>query len=260
LKSSSSSSVESRGRRRAAAENAGRGARDLPPERLLSWTCAALERAYGRPSPIPSGSPLDVLVATILSQNTNDRNRDEAYRRLTGSYPTWEDVAAARIGGIEAAIKPAGLFRGKSRAIRGLLRYLIERYGRIDRRFLCRMTSARAVEELTALKGIGVKTVSVALMFGCGRDDVFPVDTHVLRVSKRLGLLPEGMGAEAAHGVMIGLAPRGKPPSLHLNMIRLGREVCRARRPTCGVCPLASRCPWPVEHTDAVGVAPGGDD
>jgi endonuclease-3 len=227
---------------------------------MLSWTCKALERTYGRPSPRPVGTPLDVLIGTILSQNTNDRNRDEAYRRLTGKYRTWEAVASARIGGIEAAVRPAGLYRGKSRAIKRLLRYLIESYGRIDRRFLCRMTSARAVEELTALKGVGVKTVSVALMFGCGRDDVFPVDTHVLRVSKRLGILPEGTGAEAAHAVMIELAPKGKPPSLHLNMIRLGREICRARRPACGVCPLALRCPWPAEHADAVGVAPGGDN
>jgi endonuclease-3 len=260
LKRSSTAIDGGRRRRRALPKSSRPKATKLPPERVLSWACTVLERTYGRPSHRSGGTPLDVLVGTILSQNTNDRNRDEAYRRLTRAYSTWEAVAAARIGGIEAAIKPAGLFRGKSRAIRGLLRYLIRRYGSIDRRFLCRMTSARAIEELTALKGIGVKTVSVALMFGCGRDDVFPVDTHVLRVSKRLGLLPESTGAKAAHAVMIAIAPSGKAPSLHLNMIRLGREVCRARRPACRACPLASRCPWPEEHAGAVGVAPGGED
>ncbi len=258
---SKTSSIKT-GRRRGCArpQRAKRQTGNLPPEGILSWACAVLERSYGRPNPRSGGSPLDVLIRTILSQNTSDKNSDEAYRRLTGAFSTWESVAAARLGSIEAAIKPAGLFRGKSRTIRALLRYLIERHGRLDRRFLCRMTSERAIAELTALKGIGVKTVSVALMFGCGREDVFPVDTHVLRVSKRIGVLPVRTGAEAAHDVLIRLAPNGKAPSLHLNMIRLGREICRSRRPLCGRCFLASRCPWPAGHPDELGETPEGRD
>ena len=214
----------------------------------LSWVCRALEGAYGRPSPRSNEAPLDVLIETILSQNTNDANRDAAYRRLKSDFPSWEAAAAARLSRIESAIKTAGLYKQKSRAIKGLLRYLIEKEGRLDRSFLCRMDSPQALEELTAIKGIGVKTVSVALMFGCGRDDVFPVDTHILRVSKRLGLVPGKTTAERAHAILGRLVPQGRGPSLHLNMIRLGREICRARRPMCRACFLLSRCPWPAAN------------
>jgi endonuclease-3 len=210
--------------------------------------CRALERKYGRPDPQSKDTPLDVLVRTILSQNTNDTNRDRAYDRLKRKYPSWEPVVSARVRDIERAIEPAGLYRQKSRAIKGVLQHLLKKDGRLDHRFLCRMKSEEAMEELTALKGIGIKTVSVALMFGCGRDDVFPVDTHVLRVSKRLGLVPDKTSAEKAHGILGGLVPRSKGASLHLNMIRLGREICRARSPACGECFLARRCPWPAKN------------
>jgi endonuclease-3 len=188
---------------------------------------------------------LDVLIRSILSQNTNDANRDRAYERLRTEYPTWERVASARPSDIGRAIMQAGLFRQKSRAIVGLLRYLTRRDGALDGGFLCRMESREAVAELTTLKGIGIKTVSVALMFGCGRDDVFAVDTHVLRVSKRLEILPSNTGAEKAHHVLGEMVPKGAAVSLHLNMVRHGREICRARRPLCPDCVLAARCPWP---------------
>lgn len=219
----------------------------------ISWISHALERRYGVPNARSKDSPLDVLIRTILSQNTNDINRDRAYDRLIEKYPSWEKVAEAPPRGIERAIEAAGLYKQKSRAIKGLLSHLERKHGRLDRRFLCRMESCQAIEELTALKGIGIKTVSVALMFGCGRDDVFPVDTHVLRVSKRLGLLSDKTTAEKAHSVLGALVPRGKGASLHLNMIRLGREICRARKPLCGGCLLVSRCPWPAGNPTLVG-------
>lgn len=225
------------------------GSRSARTERSrLLWVCRALEKKYGTPNPRSKDSPLDVLIRTILSQNTNDANRDRAYVRLTDRYPSWERIAEARLRDIERAIEPAGLFRGKSRAIKGLVQYLIKTSGRLDTRFLCRMSSGDAIRELTALKGIGIKTVSVALMFGCGRDDVFPVDTHVLRVSKRLEFLSEKTTAEKAHEILGELVPRSRGPSLHLNMIRLGREICRAGRPLCEGCLLLARCPWPAKN------------
>jgi endonuclease-3 len=217
-------------------------------KRRLTWVYKTLERRYGKPKPRRSGTPLDVLIRTILSQNTNDTNRDRAYTRLKAEYPSWEPVADAKLSDIARAIKPAGLFRQKSRAIRGLLRYLIKRNGILDGKFLCRMESREAIGELTALKGIGIKTVSVALMFGCGRDDVFPVDTHVLRVSKRLEFLPENTGAEKAHHILGEIVPKSNAASLHLNMISLGRDVCKARGPLCPRCALVTRCPWPDKN------------
>jgi endonuclease-3 len=219
----------------------------------ILWVCRNLEKTYGVPKARSKDSPLDVLIRTILSQNTNDTNRDRAYDKLVKKYPSWETVATARLSEIERVIEAAGLYRQKSRAIKGLLSHLKKRDGRLDRRFLCRMESSEAVNELTALKGIGIKTVSVALMFGCGRDDVFPVDTHVLRVSKRLELLSEKTTAERAHTVLGDLVPRGKGASLHLNMIRLGREVCRARKPLCAQCALSRRCPWHGRNRVAAG-------
>jgi endonuclease-3 len=212
----------------------------------------ALEKRYGVPGARSKESPLDVLIRTILSQNTNDTNRDRAFDMLVRKYPVWEPVAEARARDIERVIEAAGLYRQKSRAIKALLRHLIAKSGRIDRRFLCRMESHEAIDELTALKGIGIKTVSVALMFGCGRDDVFPVDTHVLRVSKRLELIPEKTSAEKAHLLLGDVVPPGKGASLHLNMIRLGREICRARKPMCGECFLARRCSWPRRNPTLV--------
>ncbi len=216
----------------------------------ISWAIRVLEREYGSPKPRSKRAPLDVLVESILSQNTNDVNREAAFLKLKGTFSSWEEVLGARLPSIEAAIRPAGLYKGKSKAIKGLLRYLIKVHGRLDSRFLCKMESGEALKELTQLKGIGVKTVSVALMFGCGRSDVFPVDTHILRVSKRLGLLSGKATAEKAHLILGAMVPEGSGPSLHLNMIRLGREVCRARRPMCGACFMAERCPWPAENPD----------
>jgi len=200
-----------------------------------------LEERYGIPEPKRRGDPLDVLIQTILSQNTNDRNRDRAYQRLKARFPHWEDVVQARRREVIEAIRPGGLAEQKARRIREILRWVEKREGRLSLAFLKKMSSEEIIETLGSLKGIGPKTVHCVLLFGLERE-AFPVDTHVLRVGKRLGFIPENVNAEKAHGWMAPLIPKGKSLSLHLNLIELGRSLCRANHPQCEICFLSKEC------------------
>jgi len=200
-----------------------------------------LEKEYGIPRREGDGDLLDILIETILSQNTNDRNRDLAYQRLKGRFHHWEDVLKAKTTSIVSAIRPGGLAKQKARRIKELLAWIKDREGRLSLSFLKKMDSEEIREVIGALKGIGPKTIHCLLLFGLGRE-AFPVDTHVLRVGKRLGFIPEGMDAEEAHQWMIPLIPKGKSLSLHLNLIRFGREMCKAKNPKCGNCFLKDAC------------------
>ncbi len=200
-----------------------------------------LEKVYGVPRKQRKADPLDVLIQTILSQNTNDRNRDRAYARLTDRFPRWENVIEAELQDIVEAIRPGGLAEQKARRIQEMLRWIKGHHGALSLRFLRRMDSREILRTLGSLKGIGPKTLHCLLLFGLGRE-AFPVDTHILRVGKRLGFIPERMGAEDAHGWMIPLVPEGKSLSLHINLIRLGRSVCEARSPRCFRCFLKKEC------------------
>ncbi len=200
-----------------------------------------LEKEYGVPRKQRKADPLDVLIQTILSQNTNDRNRDRAYARLTDRFSRWEDVIEAELQEVVEAIRPGGLAEQKARRIQEMLRWIKGHHGELSLRFLRRMDSREILRTLGSLKGIGPKTLHCLLLFGLGRE-AFPVDTHVLRVGKRLGFIPERMGAEDAHGWMIPLVPEGKSLSLHINLIRLGRSVCEARTPHCLRCFLKKEC------------------
>jgi endonuclease-3 len=199
-----------------------------------------LERRYGVPRR-RSVDPLNVLIQTILSQNTNDRNRDRAYRRLKSRFSLWEDLLKAKTSAIIEAIRPGGLADQKARRIKKILRWIEKREGRLSFTFLRRMSSEEIVKTLGSLKGIGPKTVHCVLLFGLGRE-AFPVDTHVLRVGKRLGFIPENVNAEKAHLWMAPLVPEGKSLSLHLNLIRFGREICGAKNPQCDCCFLRREC------------------
>ena len=200
-----------------------------------------LEKQYGVPRREGPGDALDILIETILSQNTNDRNRDKAFQRLKTRFPHWEDVLGGKTKWIVSAIRPGGLAEQKARRIHEILRWIKEREGRLSLSFLKRMDSEKIKETIGALKGIGPKTLHCLLLFGLRRE-AFPVDTHILRIGKRLGFIPEGMNAEKAHAWMVPLIPKGKSLSLHLNLIRFGREICRARDPQCGVCFLTNVC------------------
>jgi endonuclease-3 len=200
-----------------------------------------LETNYGIPRRQRGADLLDILIQTILSQNTNDQNRDRAYERLKTRFPCWEDLLKAKMPCLIHAIRPGGLAAQKARRIFDLLRWIKEREGRLSLAFLKRMRSEEIKETLGALKGIGPKTVHCLLLFGLGRE-AFPVDTHVLRVGRRLGFIPERMDAEEAHQWMVPLIPKGKSLSLHLNLIRFGRAVCQAKNPQCVDCFLADEC------------------
>jgi len=202
-----------------------------------------LEKEYGIPRRGRSENPLDTLIETILSQNTNDQNRDKAYQRLKTRFPCWEDILGVRTKPIVSAIRPGGLAEQKARRIREILHWIKKREGKLSLSFLRKMDSEEIKKTIGSLKGVGPKTVHCLLLFGLRRE-AFPVDTHILRIGKRLGVIPEPMNAEQAHEWMSPLIPKKKSLSLHLNLIRFGRSVCRARNPLCHVCFLSDNCPY----------------
>jgi endonuclease-3 len=200
-----------------------------------------LEKEYGIPHHKKKVDPLAILVQTILSQNTNDRNRDRAYQTLKTRFPQWEDLLKAQTGAVMRVIRTGGLAAQKAKRICQILQWIKDREGKLSLLFLKKMDSREIKNTLGKLKGIGPKTVHCLLLFGMGRD-VFPVDTHILRAGKRMGFIPGGMTAEKAHPWMVTLIPRGKSLSLHLNLIRFGREICKAKNPKCEICFLIKDC------------------
>lgn len=215
------------------------GRKDLRAK--VSKITLSLEKQYGIPRREGLGDPLDILIETILSQNTNDQNRDKAYQRLKIRFPHWEDVLETRIKSIVSAIRPGGLAEQKARRILEILRWIKEREGRLSLSFLTKMDSEEIKKTIGALKGIGPKTLHCLLLFGLGRE-AFPVDTHILRIGKRVGFIPEPTNAEKAHEWMAPLIPKKKSLSLHLHLIRFGRSVCKAKSPSCNICFLNKEC------------------
>ncbi len=198
---------------------------------------------YGQPTwrnPLPA---VDELVSTILSQNTNDLNRDRAFESLRRRFPTWEQVRDADSASVTAAIRPAGLANQKGPRIQQVLRGISAQRGSLDLRFLKDLPLEEARLWLMKFKGVGQKTAAIVLLFSLGRP-AFPVDTHIYRVTGRLGLRPEKMTVEATHTHLEKLLPPETYYAAHLNIIRLGREVCVARKPACQRCPLRELCKY----------------
>jgi endonuclease III len=201
-----------------------------------------LRRAYGAPPPPRRLPPLDELVLTILSQNTNDTNRDRAYADLRAKLPAWEDVAAAPLPVIERAIRSGGLAPTKAPRIRAVLRALRGRGIPLDDRALRRIRHDRLFDLLVALPGVGPKTAACVLLFSLDRP-YFPVDTHVHRVAIRLGLVaPRSTAVQTQAQLQAALAP-AEMYEAHMNLIRHGRHVCVALRPVCSQCVLNDLCP-----------------
>ena len=207
-----------------------------------------LRRRYGQYEWSGPSDVLDAIVHTILSQNTNDVNSARAFRSLRRKFPTWTKVMKAPIVEVADAIKVGGLWNNKSRWIQGLLRWVKETHGRMSLEHLHTMTPQDVLDEMGHLPGIGVKTVYVTLMFACGQD-VFPVDTHVHRIVRRLGLVPWSTSREKTTRLMQPMVPEGRRMTFHVNLIHFGREICKARNPGCATCPLERICTWPEKST-----------
>ena len=212
-------------------------------DRRLQLALALLEKHQGvKIWPGPS-DPLDSLMLTLLSQNTNDNLRDKAYAQLRRRYPRWEQVLRAPVGRIEEAIRIAGLSRQKAARMKGILAWVKIEFGGLSLAGLEAMENDQALELLTSQKGIGVKTAAVVLMFALGRD-LCPVDTHVHRIAGRLGWVAANISAEKTFEALRPHVPKLKGYSLHMNLLQFGRTICHARKPLCGECFLYDECVW----------------
>ena len=206
-----------------------------------------LLEVYGEPSwrnPLPA---IDELVSTILSQNTNDVNRDRGFNALRAKFPTWEQVRDAPPEDVIDAIRPAGLANQKGPRIQQVLRLITEERGSLDLSFLGELPVDEARAWLTRFNGVGPKTAAIVLCFSLGKP-AFPVDTHIYRVTGRIGLRPEKLTVEQAHPHLENLFPPETYYPAHLNLIRLGREVCTARKPHCERCPILGLCDFGLQR------------
>jgi endonuclease III len=202
-----------------------------------------LRAVYGIPTMAPHHHPIAELILTVLSQSTNDRNRDVAYLRLRERVGDWRQVRDAPLAAVEEAIRPGGISRVKAPRIQAILRAISDGDGgepSLD--WLADAPLARARDYLVGLPGVGRKTAACVLLFALGRREV-PVDTHVSRVGTRLGLLAPRASSGELHDEMLALTPRGQELELHVNLLRHGRRTCHARMPACERCALARMCP-----------------
>lgn len=204
-----------------------------------------LKQAFGDPQK-PAYDPLELLIRTILSQNTSDRNRDQAYQALRERFPKWEGILEAPVEEVAGAIRPAGLYRQRARRLQEVLRRIREDRGKLALDFLAELPTEEAERWLLSLPGVGKKTAYIVLLFAFGREK-FPVDTHISRVTQRLGLW-DGRGDP--HEALGPLVPTGRAYPLHLNLIRLGREFCRPRNPRCPACPVQELCEYAKRRKD----------
>ena len=209
--------------------------------RKTARVIAALEKRFGVPEWAGPRPPLDALVQTILSQSTSDVNSHRAFGALEERFPTWAEAHAAGPRRIETAIRSGGLARQKSVRIHKMLGWVRERFGDFSLDCVATMPDGEVFELLLPLEGVGVKTIAVMLLFACGRG-CFAVDTHVHRIVRRVGLVPEKASAEKTFWLMAPLVPEGKALSFHVNLLKLGRTLCRPTDPACPECPLRRSC------------------
>lgn len=218
----------------------------LEEERLREKYTAVYQKlitVYGEPTWQPHNPPVDELVCTILSQATSDINRDKGFNALKAQYPTWEAVIDAPPEDVVAAIHSAGLANQKGPRIQAALSHIQRERGAITLDFLADMPLADAKKWLTDIQGIGPKTAAIILLFSFNRP-VFPVDTHVHRITKRIGLIDPKVNANKAHDLLAAIGDPATFYPMHINQISHGRQICRARNPHCEICPLQDDCDY----------------
>lgn len=214
-------------------------------ERKVERIYKLLTQAYGVPEYRPDGDALGGLIATVLSQHTSDVNSARAYEQLVRTFPTWEAVRDAPVEDVADAIRTGGLARIKAERIQSILRDLTARLGggHLTLEALDALSLDEAQSYLRTLPGVGPKTAACVLLFSVGQP-AFPVDTHVWRVTKRLGLIGPKVSADAAHDVLMHLIPPEWRYTMHVDLIQHGRQKCHAQRPECSTCPLRSECQY----------------
>lgn len=212
-------------------------------EKPLTYIIQNLERAYGVPHNERASDPLDMLIAIILSQATSDTNSHRTFAALKKRFPVWDKALRARTETIADTIRAGGLANQKAVVIKDLLRQLKDEHGTLDLSFLHDLDAVEAVKYLSQFRGIGPKTIACTLLFAC-RKDVFPLDTHIFRILRRVGLIPQKCTDARAHQIMDSIVPRGKFYSLHVNLVRHGRTLCRPREPLCERCPIIEYCDY----------------
>jgi endonuclease-3 len=216
----------------------------LPSRRRVAAIRDRLRHVYGVPLAEPHGHPIAELILTVLSQSTNDRNRDVAYLAMRNRFATWEEVRDAPVDELEQAIRPGGISKIKSARIKRILQAITETApgGELSLDWLSEKPVDEAQRYLCGLPGVGRKTAACVLLFALGMRDI-PVDTHVSRVGTRLELLRPRAPSDEQHDTMLAITPRGQELELHLNLLRHGRRTCFAHSPDCRGCALQRMCP-----------------
>lgn len=215
-------------------------------EKPVRYIIQNLERTYGVPENRRTSDPLDMLIKIILSQATSDTNSHRTFTALKKRFPTWDAALRARTATIAETIRSGGLANQKAVVIKNLLRQIKEEHGALDLDFLHDLSSEDADNYLSQFRGLGPKTIACTLLFACLKE-VFPLDTHIFRVLRRIGLIPQKCTDRRAHEIMNRIVPPGKFYSFHVNLIRHGRALCRPRDPLCERCPVVEYCNYGQE-------------
>ena len=215
----------------------------IKEEKPFRYIVQNLESTFGEPKLARKSDPLAMLINIILSQATSDANSHRTFRNLKAKFKDWEAVLAADETEIADAIRLGGLANQKARVIKEILRQIKGKHGKLSLKFVEKMPDETARDFLTEFRGVGPKTVACTLLFASHKE-VFPLDTHIFRILKRMGILPEKTTDAKAHRLLDELVPSGKFYSLHVNLIRLGKQICRPREPLCEECPLIEYCDY----------------
>ena len=218
-------------------------AEEFQTDKPVHYIVQNLERAYGVPENLRTSDPLDMLIKIILSQATSDTNSHRTFAALKKRFPTWDEALRARTSTIAATIRSGGLSNQKAKVIKDVLRQIKDEHGPLELNFLHDFDEERAVNYLKQFRGIGPKSIACTLLFAC-RKEVFPLDTHIFRVLRRVGLIPQKCTDLRAHKIMNRIVPEGKFYSFHVNLIRHGRALCRPRDPLCERCPIVEYCDY----------------